>query len=93
MSEVTMLSQLNKNYDPTDSDRAMQTAAKSVALLRICQRVLFANNNNRLIGRDDSVELAVRMRELAVSLQLLPYSPNGKESEDFHRRLSIEAGL
>jgi hypothetical protein len=93
MARFALSQRLDDVYDPTDADRAMTVAAKTLSLLRACQRVLFANNANMLIGRDDGIELAVKMREVAQAIGLLEDYANGKKSAAFHKALEIEAGL
>lgn len=80
-------------FDPSDTDNANTLAYRALYLLRVCERVLFANNAGMRVGRDDGIELAVRMRDVAETLGLLPYQASGVESKAFHVALAKEAGL
>jgi hypothetical protein len=90
---MTLKERLNNELDPTDADLCMKIAMRSLRLLVVCQRVLFANNAGLCVGRDDSTELAVKMRDVGETLGLLAYQATAQESHDFHATLEIEAGL
>jgi hypothetical protein len=81
---------LNDDFDPTDADTAMSVAWQGLRLMETCQRVLWATNHGLRIGRDDSIELAVRMRTLAGKMGLLSEYATGAESDAFHRALAPE---
>lgn len=84
---------LDDEFDPTDADAAMSVAVSALRLLRICQRVLFADNAGVRVGRDDATRLAVAMREVAEKIGLLEHHADAEKSTAFHAALALEAGF
>lgn len=93
MARYPLSVRLDDAFDPTDADRAMTVAARSLALLRVCQRVLFAETCGMRVGRDDALRLAVSMRDVAVAIRLLQKDATGAQTDAFHSALAVEAGL
>jgi len=62
------LKQKLDNADFTDSNFGANIAFAALRLRVVCERVLFASVNGMRVGRDDSIDLAVRVREVAKAM-------------------------
>ena len=90
---MTIQEQIDRDFDPTDSNACAEVAEASVKVLKLVARALWLDRHNMRMGRDDSRELGVAMNELGHALRLLPYRWNGAQSEEFFRRILAEAGI
>jgi hypothetical protein len=80
---------MERSFDPTDSDAAMQLAYKSLAILRdvVCAVRDYELEPRMHMGRDRATNLSVHVVEIGQALGLLSYRPSGAEVDKFRSEL------
>lgn len=88
---MRLMDTLEKNFDPTDSDRAQQLAYRSVELIRSCARTLHAEQDWSLMGRDAARDISVGITRVAEMAGLCGES--AADLDEFWKQLFREAAV
>lgn len=86
-SGVNLVEKMEREFDPSDCDRAQRLAHHSLLLLRVCARVLRDEQVGLRMGRDNAGDMHVKAMQVASDLGLLNWNSTGTDFEQLYRDL------
>jgi len=83
----TLKDQMEKNYDPSDVDGAMQLAYETLHLCKLAKLAIDSNQVRLLMGHNLMDELASQIMIIARKLGLLEHRASGASCHTFFEQL------
>jgi hypothetical protein len=87
-----LITEIDKRFDPSDTDGCMQLAYEVAKLLTVCDRIRKADSLGVRIGRDDRSHLIVAMQDVGKALGLLTWNSSAEDVRQFHQLLGTIKG-
>lgn len=88
---MTLWSEVESNFDPSDTNKAMDIAMRALRLMCKAQFAIDADNDGLRMGRDQKSDLSMAIMDAAKTLGLLDSWANAEEVEALRKRLHEEA--